>query len=295
MLGRARLARVFSLFSVLCALLVADRLRADGQFNLTTYNVHSLPEIKVMGIPIIGNGKNLKTIADRVCDLEILLIQEDFWQPELASLGDCYDDILLAPRDLSLKPKDFIRQMTKRDDRKRLQSGLSIFSKHNILSHTQIPWQVCSGYTSNANDCLSWKGFTHTVIELEPGVVVDVYNLHHDAGKDGTDRDARFAQTKQLVAHIKKQSKNNMLIVAGDFNAMTEEPGLNYFRRSLPIREVCPTLKCDDMRIDKVFFRSGNVAKLIPRHIQVYKPTRELSDHEAIYVDFEWMNYPGLD
>ena len=54
--------------------------------------------------------------------------------------------------------------------------------------------------------------------ELAPGVVIDVYNLHADAGGGAGDEAARAAQFVQLAAFMSGYSAGNAVIVAGDTN-----------------------------------------------------------------------------
>ena len=264
---------------------------AGNSFNILTYNIHSLPEIKMAGVPILGNRENVQDIASKLCGFDLVLIQEDFWLPELSSLDHCYDHSYLSSRNLDLEPKDFLHQIFNRDDHFRLGSGLTQFSNLEAVSNQTTPWDDCSGYGFDANDCLAWKGFSHTVVKLSDGVVADIYNLHYDAGNSKYDREARQKQSAQLIAHVNQRSPDHLLVIAGDFNAFVEEEGLASLRRQLNLREACATLGCGERRIDKVFFRSSQKAKLIPRQWSTYDAVQGLSDHDAIAVEFEWLRF----
>ena len=55
--------------------------------------------------------------------------------------------------------------------------------------------------------------------ELEPGVFVDVYTLHTDAGDDSASYEARRDNMKQLANYINTYSNGNAVIVMGDTNS----------------------------------------------------------------------------
>ena len=57
-----------------------------------------------------------------------------------------------------------------------------------------------------------------SVVELQKGVYVDVYNLHADAFGGQESREARYDNFAQTVAFVKSHSKDHAVIITGDFN-----------------------------------------------------------------------------
>jgi hypothetical protein len=163
----------------------------------------------------------------------------------------------------------------------------------------RVAWSDCSGVLDSASDCLAFKGFSHSTIELEPGVDVDVYNLHAEAGNTALDDQLRAQDLGQLGAYIAANSAGRPLIVAGDFNLRPDDPidgpTIAGFITSVGLSDACTTLGCPDSnRIDRFLYRSGDDLSIEPTDWQFETTTfvdgggNPLSDHDPLHVRFAW-------
>lgn len=180
--------------------------------------------------------------------------------------------------------------------------GLNRFSNTPFANLTRVRWNDCYGFVSNANDCLSSKGFSYARHEVAPGVTVDVYNLHADAGGESGDIDARALNFAQLAQFILATSADQALIVVGDTNLKASKRPrdgtvLQDFLGTTGLADVGATLPNIPEHLDRVLLRDGAKVKLRPLGWRVadefVDPNgADLSDHEAIHVDVEWRTTP---
>ena len=128
------------------------------------------------------------------------------------------------------------------------------------------------------------------------GVVIDVYNLHADAGGDAGDNAARTQQFAQLATFIGSYSTDNPVMVIGDTNLKSHNPAdltvLNDFKGITGLVDVGVLLSMPD-HIDRFFIRDGTDIILTPTLWRVAdefvdSTGGDLSDHPAINVDFDW-------
>ena len=97
--------------------------------------------------------------------------------------------------------------------------GLNVFSKHKLYNIDRVKWTCEFGTLSGSMDALSNKGFICALMELEPGVYVNVINVHMDAGYEPLSVKARASNFRQLAAYINENlNDGRALIVQGDFN-----------------------------------------------------------------------------
>jgi hypothetical protein len=178
-----------------------------------------------------------------------------------------------------------------------VSDGLNQFSRFPFGEITRVMWEGCA---NSAADCLALKGFTMTRTTFAPGVVVDVYDLHAEAGGTPADDALRDAGITLLSNFIQTHSAGHPLIVGGDFNLHTdEEPDSTQFNRLLAetgLVDVCAALACPQPgRIDKFLFRSSDDLTLTPlswrfeTDVFVRGDGEPLSDHDALAVRFGWM------
>lgn len=175
-----------------------------------------------------------------------------------------------------------------------LGDGLNRFSMTEFDGFARQAWTECNGIVGAANDCLTAKGFSVGRHRLD-GAVVDVYNLHMDAGRDGGDRAARAAQVAQLLAAIGEQSGGVAVIVAGDTNMKDgDEAELDALIDGAGLTDACRALGCaEPLRIDRVMFRGSAELELSATGWGVDERFVDasgdpLSDHEAVAVGLEW-------
>lgn len=155
-------------------------------------------------------------------------------------------------------------------------------------------------------DCGAAKGFSFARMTLAPGVEVDVYNLHADAGGSGAA--TRAHNFDQLAAFIAERSAGRAVILGGDTNLRTGGPDaraddVETWRRFLTatgLRDVCDVADCGagDGEIDKFAFRGTRRIRLTPVSAaflaeQFTRSDGEpLSDHDPLAVTFRWKAVP---
>ena len=250
--------------------------RGEGVLRVLTYNVAGLPE----GISRSRPSVNIPLIGPLLEPYDLVLVQEDFaFQAQLragvrhphASVGSGTGEL----HDLG--------------------DGLNRFSRAPFRDHRRVRWARCNGVFEDGSDCLAPKGYSVASHELAPGVVVDVYNLHMDAGRSPADRRVRAAQVAQLLDDISRRSADRAVVVAGDTNLWErDEEVLRRWLRDGRLRDCCRALACRDARrIDRVMVRDGGRVALEPLSWRVDPrfvdaAGRPLSDHRPVAVRLRW-------
>jgi hypothetical protein len=272
----------------------------SGELLALSYNVAGLPDVFSGSQPQI----NTPLIAPLLNGYELVLLQESWKTPVPNPLEPLrvYHEILEAG---SLHPfRSVSAPLPIGNDPTRpsalVSDGLNRFANFPFEEVIRTRWDGCH---ESAADCLALKGFSVARTTLAPGVSVDVYNLHMEAGGDEQDELLRDQGVSQLVAFMADFSAGRPVIVGGDFNLHTdEEPDSTQFERLLAetgLADVCATLGCPEPgRIDKFLFRSNAALTLTPRswrfEIDVFMRDdgEPLSDHDALAVRFAWAINP---
>ena len=97
--------------------------------------------------------------------------------------------------------------------------GLNVYSVHPLYNIDRVQWKCEFGTVSGSMDALSNKGFIYALMELAPGVYVNVINVHMDAGYEPLSVKARANNFRQLADDINANlNDGRALIVQGDFN-----------------------------------------------------------------------------
>lgn len=252
----------------------------QGRFSVVTYNVAGLPE----GLSAVRPVQNLPIIGEGLNKYDLVFVQEDYAYPEL----------LRSRLQLPYKSAAFVR-----GEALHFGDGLSNFSKFRFDDVQRVAWQHCHGVVDSYFDCLTPKGLAMTRVELSPGVFVDTYNVHLDAGSGPGDVSARAAQLEQLFAMVAARSEQRAVLLAGDFNLTSAElPRLRTLAAAAGLVEACETLRCaQPLRLDRVLFRGSPALKLRARSWALDRSFRDsgghaLSDHLAVVVGFEWRTQP---
>ncbi len=253
----------------------------QGQFTALTYNVAGLPEIISQSKPSI----NMPLIGKKISRFALALVQEDFWyNRDLSEHSDFPYKTAPAP---SLTVGD----------------GLGQFSQMPLKSTEHYSWESCNGFIDDYNDCLTNKGFSFSQMEIIPGIVTHVYNLHMDAGEDTGDIQARANQLRQLTSYIQAHSQGYPLIVAGDFNFHFEKKDsadlINYlsFLKETGLTDSCYATQCPEERLDRILYRNNSHVQLtatswhLPEGFQDIHG-EDLSDHKPVAVDFHYQITP---
>jgi endonuclease/exonuclease/phosphatase family metal-dependent hydrolase len=183
----------------------------------------------------------------------------------------------------------------------RMGDGLNRFSVFPLGELTRVTWIECNGALDCDSDCLTTKGFSVSAIELADGLVVDVYNLHMDAGGCDGDIHARGVQTEQLLEEIRTRSVGKAVIVAGDTNLKRSRPDdvgfLEYLLSEANMQEACLFLDCAQESHDRVLFCGSDSVSLVPLSWDhppqfVDAEGHDLSDHKPVAVRFHWEETP---
>jgi hypothetical protein len=248
----------------------------SGRFAMLTYNVAGLPEPLSSSRPLLYTSK----ISPLLNAFDIVVAQEDFYY---------HDD---------LKSKAEHPYISGRSRQGVLGDGLSRFSVFPFTEVEHVAWEKCYGSLGHANDCLTPKGFSAATHEIGPGVRIDIYNLHMDAGGSKGDMDARNAEMDQLITFMAGWSPGRAVIIGGDWNLSGKRQRdleiLDRIINQQGLADSCRALSCGEERIDRILFRGNDSIILKP---VAYKVESErfaarrglpLSDHKAVSVVFEW-------
>lgn len=249
---------------------------ASGALEALTYNVAGLPQ----GISSSDPVRNTPHISPKLNAYELVLVQEDFW----------YHAQLERDARHTYRSAPLTTHTTLVND------GLNTFSSTPFGDFTRVRWNVFHGIWSHGNDGLSSKGFTAARHELHPGVTIDVYDLHADAGGDQGDIDARKHQFAQLAQFMATWSAGRAVLVGGDTNLKHTRPEdmqtLADFMGTCGLQDAARTLGGPES-IDRWMYRSSPELEVTPvlwrfADEMVDAQGGPLSDHEAVHVRFEW-------
>jgi hypothetical protein len=276
---------------------------ASGEFVALTYNVAGLPE------PLSGSepATNTPLISPLLNEYDLVLVQEDWIDPVPPAAGfDFYHDDLIAEVDheyVSTPAPPPLGSDPRRPEAL-VADGLNRMSRFPFGEIKREMWAGCFGSLDTSDggaaDCPSQKGFSVARTELAPGVEVDVYNLHAEAGSTARDLEESAADFEQLAGFVREHSGGRAVIVGGDFNLHTDEqPDRSVFAEFLAatdLIDVCDAVNCgaDADEIDKFVFRSGGGVELeaLDHRFEREKFRRAdgepLSDHDALAVRFAW-------
>ncbi len=273
-------ARAFAaVIAALCLCPVAGEngeAERSGRFSVLTYNVAGLPEPLSGSRPIVNSSQ----ISPGLNNFDVVVVQEDF----------------AYHRKLARHAEHPFVSTTDRDST--LGDGLARFSIFPFSRVEHVNWEACVGYLGHASDCMTKKGFARAVHRVAPGVEIEVYNLHMEAGSHDTDTAAKEVNTDQLISFIMEHSQGRAIIVAGDFNLKKRRPRdramLEKIQKRLSLTDACvATGDCQD-RIDRILYRSGEDVELRAAEYKVEdkmfrdRKGRPLSDHLAVSAVIEW-------
>jgi hypothetical protein len=276
----------------------------------------------VAGLPQEISGENpdahIPLISPLLNEYDVVLTQEDFdwWDPVLDGLTFAhYHEQLRAeathahqsaqwpgPAGAGIDPA--VRPTPVVGD------GLGVLSRLPFAGETRVAWHDCFGGANTSDggaaDCLAGKGFSVVTMTLAGSLVVDVYNLHGEAGATDLDQQLQEDDFVQLAAYIQSHSAGRAVIMAGDTNLHTNSnhpDGHNgadtrawaAFLAATGLTDACDAVDCSETSsIDKVAFRSGGGVTLtvtshdFPRERFKDDQGDDLSDHPPLVVGFHW-------
>jgi Endonuclease/Exonuclease/phosphatase family len=280
----------------------------SGRFAALTYNVAGLPTALSGSEPAV----NTELISPLLNAYDLVLVQESWVNPDPPIPGlEVFHEVLVsqvthpylsepAPPPLGSDP---------RRPEALVSDGLNRMSRFPFGELTRVMWENCFGGADTSDggaaDCLSQKGFSVATTAMAPGVEVDVYNLHAEAGNTRLDQQYRAADFEQLAEFIAARSSGRAVVVGGDFNLNTDRAVdravFDAFLAAAELTDVCGVLDCGDDadRIDKFVYRSGGGVTIAPLTHRFERETfrrddgEPLSDHDPLAVTFEWAGRAG--
>jgi hypothetical protein len=283
------------------------------EFSVLSYNVAGLPQ-EISGE---NPAANIPLISPLLAPYDIVMTQEDFdWWTAPADSFDFvnYHTRLRAetghPHASGQHPGPDAVGLVTGEDRPApfVGDGLGLLSIFPFTEPVRVPWVGCFGGIDTddggAGDCLAMKGFMVSTITLAPGVEVDLYNLHGEAGGCGPDQPLQASGMEQLADYMVEHSAGRAVILGGDTNLHTDDvhpdacgnadtPIWDTFLARTGLTDVCTALSCDKPgAIDKMAFRSGGDVELealtwkFETEIFVDAAGEPLSDHNALHVRF---------
>jgi endonuclease/exonuclease/phosphatase family metal-dependent hydrolase len=274
----------------------AESCALAGEFLLLNYNVAGLPQ----GISGSDPETNMPLIGPLLNGYDLVLVQESWETPDpnpfeplrvyheiLRALVDHPYESTPAPHPLGLDPTR---------ETALLSDGLNRFSRFPMAPVLREAWDEC--HVTSA-DCLAFKGFSMARTTFAPGVEVDVYNLHMEAGGAPEDEAVRDRGITQLLDFLTLHSAGRAVVVAGDFNLhLEDEPDGTQYQRLVSeggLTDACDFLACPGpLQIEKVLFRGSDDVELtaltwrLENDVFVRDDMEPLSDHPALAVRFRW-------
>lgn len=269
-------------------------------FSVLSINVAGLPDFLSSSHPAVHTPK----ISPLLNDYDIVAVQEDFnYHSQL------------------------IQQVTHpylsgHSGGAGVGSGLNRMSRFPFDDYQRIKWNKSYGLFDNGSDQLTPKGFTVGRHELAPGIVIDMYNLHADAGSDSGSLEARRDNIRQMKQFMSVYSDGNAVIVMGDTNCrytrsedvleeLLDEQGLTdvwvELRRGGVIPPDGPSLMDATDRngpnyevVDKIMYRSSEAVQLTALSYKLEDTTftdeqgAQLSDHFPVSAVFQYAANPAV-
>lgn len=270
---------------LLAALLALSPLQAaaPGRLRVLTYNVHGLPSV-VTGDDTLARQRAIRPLLE---PFDLVGLQEDFMDDGHALLTDEATHAARARFADALKGRVY-------------GSGLSLLSRLRLASVETVHYETFHGLLDAGSDGLASKGFLVARVELAPGVELDVYDSHLDAGRGEGDEAARAAQVEQLVASMQGRSAGRAVLFLGDTNlggrSAKDQATLRRWLERTGLACACGQAPCCG-RIDRLLVRGGagvQVAvegwRVAPGFVDA-KGTA-LSDHEPLEATLVWSRAP---
>lgn len=271
-----------------------------GAFLALSYNVAGLPQ----GISGSNPAANMPLIGPLLNGYDLVLLQESWQTPDPNPMSPLrvYHEILVGHSEHPYQSEPMALPLNSEPERPSalVSDGLNRFARFPFGEVIRQRWADCD---NSAADCLSLKGFSVARTELAPGVCVDVYNLHGEAGNTPNDLDLRDRNTTDLIDFILEFSAGRAVIVGGDFNMRLsrDRDAVNLQRLvdEAGLADACIELGIVDVfEIDKFFFRSNERVRIAPQSCRfetdvfVDAQGRALSDHDPLAVRFAWTSAP---
>ncbi len=249
----------------------AKKPLAEYTFKVITYNICGLPDLITYGRNLAPMDKRFKYIGRNLRRYDIIGLQEAFVKKKSIienELGAYYQ---VHGTDTGVANP--------------IGSGVMIFSRWPIYRSHYEKWRKSVG-----PDALSHKGFVLATTKIGKDLMIDVYNLHAQAGgsKEKIDIDNMY----QLANAMKKLSvgDGNPILLIGDFNCRFGDE-----QCSVLLKETGVTNVMDGQKgVDHIFYRTNNSGWNIEveSHAVVFDKKfngKRISDHEGFEVVFKFI------
>lgn len=201
--------RALLLGCVLAAVLSAAAFAAP--LRVVTYNTFGLPPLPIAGIP--DRSAEFAAMAPLIEALQadgtptLVALQEVFHTPYFDTLAAGVTYPFVTVKDNG-GPSG-------------IGDGLTLMSDLALGSFARVQWTNCFGTGgSGGSDCDTNKGYSFARIAVAPGLEIDIYSLHADAGQGTESIAARLANLNQLSVAIGANSGGRAVIVLGDTNSL---------------------------------------------------------------------------
>jgi len=280
---RARLAPAAALLLALAAPLGADDGRA-GELAVLSYNVHGLPAW-ITGDDTLARQA---AIAPLLEPFDVVGLQEDFMAEGHARL-------------LEASSHPVRHRFADALDGRVYGSGLTTLARPaGRLVHTEH-FERFHGRIASGADGLASKGFLVVRLELAPGVELDVYDAHLDAGGGDGDAEVRASQVAQLERAMRTVSAGRAVVFLGDTNlgrGERDRATLAGWLEASGLRCACHAARAECCeRIDRVLYRAGAGLDLEAAGWELAPgftdaAGRGLSDHAPLAVRLLWTRAP---
>ena len=277
-----KLKAVF-LSAMILSMNLASLEQQSEKLRILVYNTHGLPGLFISDNP----KKRFPVIGKKTQDFNISLLQEDYSHHEELLSG-------LAKESLAIRGGLGGRLICP------FCTGSGLTSVFNLPKNWTVEvenetYETCSGWLRGANDCFAYKGFQIIKITLPSNKRFFVVNTHMDAGKRNSDRASRERQLEQIISTIKQRTTTEALIVAGDLNLNSKNPGdvklLENFKEELRLTDSFTGHKISKKWtiLDYILYKQGEELefKIISVGEDDSFVTEEgpLSDHPALIIE----------
>jgi endonuclease/exonuclease/phosphatase family metal-dependent hydrolase len=274
--------------SLLLALVVASlcarvEASAPGRLRVLTYNVHGLPSL-VTGDDTLARQAAIRPLLE---PFDVVGLQEDFMDEGHALLtGEATHAARTRFAD-ALEGRVY-------------GSGLALLSRRPIASVENVHYEAFHGLLDAGSDGMASKGFQVARLELAPGVELDVYGSHLDAGRGEGDEAARAAQVEQLVASMQGRSAGRAVLFLGDTNlggkSAKDQATLKGWLERAGLSCACEQTPCCG-RIDRILVRGGAGVDVAVEGWRVAPGFTDakgtpLSDHAPLEATLVWSRSP---
>jgi endonuclease/exonuclease/phosphatase family metal-dependent hydrolase len=269
--------------TVVFIFILASSAQAKDTIKILSYNVFGMPKY----ITLTNSPKRMEEISKKVNEYDIIGFQE-IW------INKYYNTLKSASNH---KYKFYHNEPYDEFYWYKIGgAGLATFTDLNVIGFKNDYFRSCWGYLNNCLDCLATKGFTILRIELG-GALVDVYNVHLEAGSTFQDTKVIEKQIDTLIKTINTISKGMPVIFIGDTNL---NPGYLYrellfdtLLKETKLMDTCKGKNCV-YNIDKILIRGTSELsfEVVAWEKQEWIGSDgELSDHRPMYVELKY--YPN--